>query len=141
LDPNDFTFVTNDDSLHSIDNDNDLPCFFSSYNVVSPEAGIRKGWNKCLAGCAPASFKDLVSPIHHDKDDYNDENDISTGGEKWFNHAMCGRDCGDDHFRRVSPSFSNGHSEYENDWDFGDVEDEGDVKSGEDAFSLGSVLS
>ncbi len=140
-DPDDITIVINDDSLHSIDNhDNDPSCRFPSCNDVSSNAGSGQGWSKYLADCAPSSFKDLVSPMRHDEEDCPENNDIVMVGEKWFNHTICGRECDGDNLKRISPSFRISQSEYENDWDFGYVEDEGGVKSGGDAFSLCSIL-
>jgi hypothetical protein len=53
---------------------------------------------------------------------------------------VSGRAYGYDYFQRVLLSFSNGHLEYENDWDFSGVEDEGGVKLGDDSFCLDSAL-
>jgi hypothetical protein len=126
---NDATIVTDDGSLCSIDDDGSshyFPELNSSWNDQVQEASVGycndSAWKRCLADCAPASLKDLVSPMRHEEYECYEANEIVDRRDKWLDRALCGRGCEDggngSELHRASPAFSN-------DWDFDNAEDEG----------------
>jgi hypothetical protein len=78
---NDFTVVTDDE--YSIEDD--------ALSNTSPEImSTKNSWRRCIADCAPATIKDLVSPMHH-QDECDEDNEVAIDDDKWLNDALCGK--------------------------------------------------